>query len=416
MRRLRIWRYGTAAFKLDYALRAPVPWTAPAARAGVAWCTWAANCASSPRRREAGQRGEMPERPALVIGQHTLYDSVPRARGPATRSTATPTSRLATTAPTRRWRRASRRSSSASPPASADTVLARAIRNPQQTEAENPSLVGGDLGGGSLRARPAAHVPPRAGAVPPPDPAARPLRRGRLGPPGRLGAGDGGPLGRPGAARRPPPAPLARVEPSELSGLDDAGLGDALEPAQRLDVARSCTSQSVRGLIARRESGSPAVSPWSRRCRRPRGSRNRVTRAVPIGRARACRTSLRGGSTSRTSVWSLTLKGPVPTRWWKREPTAGQSGSASRIDVRADHPVGVARGVGEHSEHPLRRGIDLDLRRGHCLPLPGEQTARTAIAPRSDHWHLRPQRGSAKRRLSEHRVARRCACDYAWVV
>ena len=28
MRRLRIWRYGTAAFKLDYALRAPVPWTA----------------------------------------------------------------------------------------------------------------------------------------------------------------------------------------------------------------------------------------------------------------------------------------------------------------------------------------------------------------------------------------------------
>jgi phytoene dehydrogenase-like protein len=32
LRRLRIWRYGTAAFKLDFALRAPVPWTAPEAR------------------------------------------------------------------------------------------------------------------------------------------------------------------------------------------------------------------------------------------------------------------------------------------------------------------------------------------------------------------------------------------------
>ena len=32
IRRLRIWRYGTAAFKLDYALRAPVPWTATDAR------------------------------------------------------------------------------------------------------------------------------------------------------------------------------------------------------------------------------------------------------------------------------------------------------------------------------------------------------------------------------------------------
>ena len=34
-------------------------------------------------------------------------------------------------------------------PGFADTVVARAIRNPQQTEAENPSLVDGDLGGGT---------------------------------------------------------------------------------------------------------------------------------------------------------------------------------------------------------------------------------------------------------------------------
>ena len=34
-------------------------------------------------------------------------------------------------------------------PGFADTVMARAIRSPQQTEAENPSLVNGDLGGGT---------------------------------------------------------------------------------------------------------------------------------------------------------------------------------------------------------------------------------------------------------------------------
>jgi hypothetical protein len=47
LRRLRIWRYGTAAFKLDYALRAPVPWTAPSARGG----------GRARRRRAARARG-----------------------------------------------------------------------------------------------------------------------------------------------------------------------------------------------------------------------------------------------------------------------------------------------------------------------------------------------------------------------
>jgi phytoene dehydrogenase-like protein len=34
-------------------------------------------------------------------------------------------------------------------PGFSDVVLARSVRSPRQTEAENPSLVGGDLGGGS---------------------------------------------------------------------------------------------------------------------------------------------------------------------------------------------------------------------------------------------------------------------------
>jgi phytoene dehydrogenase-like protein len=58
-RRLRIWRYGTAPFKVDYALSGPVPWTAPEARASavvhvageleeltIGWTQW------TPPRRE----------------------------------------------------------------------------------------------------------------------------------------------------------------------------------------------------------------------------------------------------------------------------------------------------------------------------------------------------------------------------
>ena len=73
VRRLRIWRYGTAAFKLDYALRAPVPWTAPEARE-AAVVHVAGDLRELSAAAQAGSRGEMPERPALVIGQHTLYD------------------------------------------------------------------------------------------------------------------------------------------------------------------------------------------------------------------------------------------------------------------------------------------------------------------------------------------------------
>jgi hypothetical protein len=31
-----------------------------------------------------------------------------------------------------------------------------------------------------------------------------------------------------------------------------------------------------------------------------------------------------------TSVWSLTDSGPMPTVWWKRDPTSGQRGSNHR--------------------------------------------------------------------------------------
>ena len=147
VRRLRHWRYSTAAFKLDYALRRPVPWTAESARRSAVVHV-GGELRELATAAEAGQRGDLPERPAVVVGQHTIGDP---SRAPAGQHTLycyahvparydCPDEDIAGLVEAQLERFA---------PGFADTVLARAIRSPQQTEAENPSLVGGDLGGGT---------------------------------------------------------------------------------------------------------------------------------------------------------------------------------------------------------------------------------------------------------------------------
>jgi phytoene dehydrogenase-like protein len=147
VRRLRIWRYSTAAFKLDYALAGPVPWAAVEAR-DAAVVHVGGELRELAAAAEAAQRGELPERPALVIGQHTLFDPTRAPRGAHTLYCyAHMPSRLdAADADVAGLIEAQLERFA---PGFAGTVLARSIRNPAQTEAENPSLVGGDLGGGT---------------------------------------------------------------------------------------------------------------------------------------------------------------------------------------------------------------------------------------------------------------------------
>jgi phytoene dehydrogenase-like protein len=148
MRRLRIWRYGTAAFKLDYALRSPVPWSAEEPRS-AAVVHVAGELGDLAAAAEAGSRGEVPERPALVVGQHTLYDPTRAPDGQHTlycyahvpSRYEPPDDEVADVIEAQLERFA---------PGFSGTVLARTFRGPEQTEAENPSLVGGDLGGGSM--------------------------------------------------------------------------------------------------------------------------------------------------------------------------------------------------------------------------------------------------------------------------
>jgi phytoene dehydrogenase-like protein len=153
-------RYGPGAFKVDYALSAPIPWRArECARAGTVHL--GGTLEEIADAEAAAARGELPARPFVLVAQHTLFDP---SRAPAGRHTAWAYCHVpngfegdATAALEAQLERFA--------PGFRDVVLARAVRGPPALEHDDPNLVGGDVGGGenSLRQtvfRPAARVVP----------------------------------------------------------------------------------------------------------------------------------------------------------------------------------------------------------------------------------------------------------------
>jgi phytoene dehydrogenase-like protein len=146
-RRLRIWRHGSAPFKVDYALSAPVPWTAAEPRE-AAVVHVAGELDELVKAAQEAQRGVVPERPALVVGQQSLHDPtrVPEGRqslyvyGHVPARYSLDDAEVADRIQAQLERFA---------PGFGELVLERVTRSPPQTEQENPSLVGGDLAGGS---------------------------------------------------------------------------------------------------------------------------------------------------------------------------------------------------------------------------------------------------------------------------
>jgi phytoene dehydrogenase-like protein len=145
-RRLGRWRYGTGVFKLDYALDAPVPWTAPEAR-DAAVVHVGGTLDELTLSAQTAQRGELPPRPALVVGQQSRYD---RSRAPGAAETLyvyghVPAGYDQDNRVIERFEAQLERFA----PGFSAIVRARSGRSPIRSEHENPSLVGGDLAGGS---------------------------------------------------------------------------------------------------------------------------------------------------------------------------------------------------------------------------------------------------------------------------
>jgi phytoene dehydrogenase-like protein len=141
--RLRRYRHGPAAFKIDYALDGPVPWVnAELADAG----TIHIGSSTSIMEAEAAiWRGKRPQRPFLLLAQPSLFDP---GRAPAGRHTL--------------WAYAHVPAGSTDDytsfidseietlaPGFNEIVLDRCVSTPADLEEYNPNYVGGDIAGGA---------------------------------------------------------------------------------------------------------------------------------------------------------------------------------------------------------------------------------------------------------------------------
>jgi len=147
--RLRHWAYDAGTFKVDFALDAPAPWTAEACRRSAVVHV-GDTLGDFTRSFRASRDGVFPERPALVIGQHSLFDD---SRAPAGKHTlyCYVRSPLSLTIPAEHAADLVQQRIEEFAPGFGDVVLARGVRSPEQMQAQNPSMIGGDLGGGSYQ-------------------------------------------------------------------------------------------------------------------------------------------------------------------------------------------------------------------------------------------------------------------------
>jgi phytoene dehydrogenase-like protein len=145
---LRQFRYGTGVFKVDLALDGPVPWRAP----GLEDCGVVHVVGDLDNMAEAAfeaHRGRLPRQPLLVVGQQSTADAT---RAPAGGHTlwvethvpsghAWPDDGFLETVLDRLEDHA---------PGLRSHIVGQAVRTPADLQAENPNLVGGDLGAGSM--------------------------------------------------------------------------------------------------------------------------------------------------------------------------------------------------------------------------------------------------------------------------
>lgn len=161
-RRLRLFQRGWATVKVDWALRSPVPWSDPdVARAGTV------HLAGSIDELSLGTAdilaGRLPRRPFVIFGQMTTADAT---RSPAGTESAWAYShvpaRLADGTGSGGGRalrpgdvtavaQAIEDRIEAYAPGFRDRILARYVAGPADLEAADPSLVGGDIGGGTYQ-------------------------------------------------------------------------------------------------------------------------------------------------------------------------------------------------------------------------------------------------------------------------
>ena len=147
-RALERFRYAPAAFKIDYALSSPVPWRAR--ECNRAACVHVGGTIEEIAQSErATVRGEIAERPFVLLAQPTLFDAT---RAPAGKHVAWAYCHVPNGSNVDMTERIEAQIERFAP-GFRDCVLARQIFTPAKLEERDANLVGGDISGGEMSLR-----------------------------------------------------------------------------------------------------------------------------------------------------------------------------------------------------------------------------------------------------------------------
>jgi phytoene dehydrogenase-like protein len=159
-------RYGPGVFKMDWALRAPVPWTAPQL-ARTATVHLSGSVDELARAEHAVHHGTLPKRPFVLFVQPTLFDP---SRAPPGMHVAWAYCHVPHASPIDASEAIESHIESFAP-GFRDVILERATKNAIEIEQYNSNYVGGDINGGisdlrQLFFRPIASADPYATPAP----------------------------------------------------------------------------------------------------------------------------------------------------------------------------------------------------------------------------------------------------------
>ncbi len=145
---LQAFRYGPAAWKVDYALDGPIPWTNPdVSHAGTVHL--GGTLEEITRAEAIVASGGSAEKPFVLVAQHTPFDPTRAPEGVHTAWAYCHVPNGSTVDQTEAIENQLERFA----PGFRDLVRQRHITSPADLQAQNMNLVGGDVGGGSYAGR-----------------------------------------------------------------------------------------------------------------------------------------------------------------------------------------------------------------------------------------------------------------------
>lgn len=159
-KRLASYRYGPGVFKVDWALDAPVPWRAEeCVRAGTVHL--GSTLDEIAASESAVWEGKHPEKPYVLVAQHSLFDSARAPQGKHTLWAYCHVPNGSTFDMTERIEAQIERYA----PGFRDVIIARNTITTEELEQYNPNYIGGDINGGvqdigQLFTRPTARLVP----------------------------------------------------------------------------------------------------------------------------------------------------------------------------------------------------------------------------------------------------------------